>query len=134
LEFSLKIQKPPAFCNFTAGQEFTAAVWILYSKFESETYFSGSRDKTLQPGSIEYVLYFNVGNLNNVYFCGVVIDALLSYFVKSKVIRASVVLVLALTVSWIIEQNDPADMIGSVLGFLLYALYNFTAVELRRTS
>ena len=116
---------PPTLRNWDTWQYVLVLVWGIYSLIESFIYFNGIQD-TLRgkcpDGSVQDFLIYHHGNFNNSVFVVGILDALLSYIVKNKVLRLSAASFITATVFFVIESNDLPDYPAALVGILVYIL------------
>ena len=116
---------PPILRNWDIKQSILVLVWGIYSLIESFIYFNDIQD-TLRgkfpDGSVQDFLIYHHGNFNNSVFVVAILDALLSYIVKNKVLRLSVASFITATIFLVIESNDLPDYPVALAGILVYIL------------
>ena len=118
---------PPTLRNWGLKQQLMIIIWGIPSFYESIAINTGMQDALrgkYPDGSLADFFIYHHGDFNNSWLMVLLIDALLSYFVKSKLVRLSVASLVTMAVFLVIESSNLPDVPAAFAGIVLYIAFS----------
>ena len=118
---------PPILRSWGVKQQLMILIWGIPSLYESIAINTGMQDALrgkYPDGSLADFFIYHYGDFNNSWLMVLLIDALLSYFVKSKLVRLSIASLVTMAVFLVIEASDLPDVPAAFAGVVLYIAFS----------